>query len=81
MADEIMTKIGYDLSKFPAITTTRVDPMAKAFDIVQRAESLDEAVRRFVARHHRQPPKPAAAASHVWAAANKASEGFSVTGT
>ncbi|MGZ5377012.1 MAG: class I SAM-dependent methyltransferase, partial [Mycobacterium sp.] len=50
MADEILTGIGYDLSKFPTISTTRVDPRAKVFEIAVRAKRLDEVVRRFVMR-------------------------------
>jgi O-methyltransferase involved in polyketide biosynthesis/precorrin-6B methylase 2 len=51
MADEIVTRTGYDLSKFPTISTTRVDPRAKVFEIAVRAKRLDEVVRRFVLRH------------------------------
>ena len=51
MADEIVTRIGYDLSRFPTISTTRVDPRAKVFEIAVRAKRLDEVVRRFVLRH------------------------------
>jgi O-methyltransferase involved in polyketide biosynthesis len=51
MADGIITTIGYDLSKFPTISTTRVDPRAKVFEIAVRAKRLDEVVRRFVVRH------------------------------
>jgi O-methyltransferase involved in polyketide biosynthesis/precorrin-6B methylase 2 len=51
MADEIITRIGYDLSKFPTISTTRVDPRVKVFEIAVRAKRLDEVVRRFVLRH------------------------------
>ena len=51
MADEIITRIGYDLSKFPTISTTRVDPRAKVFEIAVRAKRLDEVVRRFVLRN------------------------------
>ena len=51
MADGIITTIGYDLSKFPTISTTRVDPRAKVFEIAVRAKRLDEVVRRFVLRH------------------------------
>jgi O-methyltransferase involved in polyketide biosynthesis len=50
MADEILTRIGYDLSKFPTISTTRVDPRVKVFEIAVRAKRLDEVVRRFVLR-------------------------------
>jgi O-methyltransferase involved in polyketide biosynthesis len=51
MADEIITKIGYDLSKFPALTTKMLDPRTKVFDIAVRAKRLDELVRRFVIHH------------------------------
>jgi O-methyltransferase involved in polyketide biosynthesis len=50
MADEIVKRIGYDLSKFPTLSTTRVDPRAKVFEIAVRAKRLDEVVRRFVLR-------------------------------
>jgi len=51
MADEIITKIGYDLSKFPALTTKMFDSRTKVFDIAVRAKTLDELVRRFVIHH------------------------------
>jgi O-methyltransferase involved in polyketide biosynthesis len=51
IADEIITKIGYDLSKFPTLTTTMLDPRTKVFDIAVRAKRLDEVVRRFVIDH------------------------------
>jgi O-methyltransferase involved in polyketide biosynthesis len=51
MADKIVTEIGYDLSRFPTISTTRVDARAKVFEIAVRAKRLDEVVRRFVLRH------------------------------
>lgn len=44
MADEIVTKIGYDLGKFPL-------PKSKIFDIAMRAKAIDSAVRSFVAAH------------------------------
>ncbi|GFG54691.1 putative O-methyltransferase Omt [Mycolicibacterium agri] len=50
-ADELLTTIGYDLTKFPTISSTRVDPRAKVFEIAVRAKRLDEVVRRFVLRH------------------------------
>ena len=46
MADEIITRIGYDLSKFPALTTKILDPRSRVFDIAVRAKRLDELVRR-----------------------------------
>ncbi len=51
MADEIITRIGYDLSKFPTISTNKVDPRTKVFEIAVRAKRLDEVVRGFVIRH------------------------------
>ena len=51
MADEIITRIGYDLSKFPALTTKILDPRTRVFDIAVRAKRLDELVRRFVIHH------------------------------
>jgi O-methyltransferase involved in polyketide biosynthesis len=51
MADEILTTVGYDLAKFPALTTKLLDPKTKVFDIALRAKRLDELVRRFVVHH------------------------------
>ena len=51
MADEILTKVGYDLAKFPQLTTKLQDPRTKVFDIAVRAKRLDELVRRFVINH------------------------------
>lgn len=50
-ADEIITRTGYDLARFPTISTTRVDPRTKVFEIAVRTKRLDEVVRRFVDRH------------------------------
>lgn len=51
IADEIITKVGYDLAKFPVLTTKLLDPKTKVFDIAVRAKRLDELVRRFVVHH------------------------------
>jgi len=51
MADEILRTVGYDLAKFPALTTKLLDPKTKVFDIAVRAKRLDELVRRFVVHH------------------------------
>ena len=51
MADEILTKVGYDLAKFPALNTKLVDRKSRVFDIAVRAKRLDEIVRRFVVDH------------------------------
>jgi O-methyltransferase involved in polyketide biosynthesis len=51
MADEILTTTGYDLARFPQLTTKRQDPKTKVFDIAVRAKRLDEIVRRFVINH------------------------------
>jgi O-methyltransferase involved in polyketide biosynthesis len=51
MADEIITTVGYDLAKFPALTTRLLDAKSKVFDIAVRAKRLDEGIRRFVTRH------------------------------
>jgi methyltransferase (TIGR00027 family) len=51
MADEIITKVGYDLTKFPALSTKLLDAKTKVFDIAVRAKKLDDVVRRFVANH------------------------------
>ena len=51
MADEILTTVGYDIAKFPALTTKLLDPKTKVFDIAVRAKRLDELVRRFVVHH------------------------------
>ena len=51
MADEIITKIGYDLTRFPALTTRLLDPRTRVFDIAVRAKTLDDVVRRFISDH------------------------------
>jgi O-methyltransferase involved in polyketide biosynthesis len=51
LADDIITRIGYDLSRFPTISTTKLDPRTRAFEIAVRAKRLDEVVRRFVDDH------------------------------
>jgi methyltransferase (TIGR00027 family) len=51
MADEIITEVGYDLARFPALTTKLLDPRSRVFDIAVRAKTLDDVVRRFVADH------------------------------
>ena len=51
MADEILTKVGYDLAKFPPLHTKLLDPKSRVFDIAVRAKRLDDVVRRFVAAH------------------------------
>jgi len=51
VADEILTKIGYDIARFPQLTTKRQAPETKVFDIAVRANRLDEVVRRFVSNH------------------------------
>ena len=43
-AEEILTKIGYDPSRFPM-------PASSVTDIALRANKLDDIVRQFVARH------------------------------
>jgi O-methyltransferase involved in polyketide biosynthesis len=48
MAYEILTKVGYDLARFPALNTKLLDPKSRVFDIAVRAKRLDEVVRRFV---------------------------------
>jgi methyltransferase (TIGR00027 family) len=52
MADEIITKVGYDLGRFPALTTKLLDPRTRVFDIAVRAKTLDDLVRRFISDHH-----------------------------
>ena len=51
MADEIITKLGYDLARFPALTTKFLDPRSRVFDIAVRARTLDDLVRRFISDH------------------------------
>ncbi len=51
MADEIITTVGYNLAKFPALNTTLLDPKSRIFDIAVRANRIDELVRGFVVRH------------------------------
>jgi O-methyltransferase involved in polyketide biosynthesis len=50
MADEILATIGYDLEKFPQLTTRLLDRRSRVFDAAVRAKVLDEMVRRFVLR-------------------------------
>ncbi|MGA9492790.1 MAG: class I SAM-dependent methyltransferase [Mycobacterium sp.] len=51
MADEILTKTGYDLARFPQLTTKLQGAKTRVFDIAVRAKRLDEIVRRFVINH------------------------------
>jgi O-methyltransferase involved in polyketide biosynthesis len=51
MADEIITKVGYDLARFPALSTKFLDPRSRVFDIAVRAKTLDDVVRRFVSEN------------------------------
>lgn len=51
MADDILTTIGYDLSKFPQLTTRLLDRRSRVFDAAVRAKKLDDVVRRFVRCH------------------------------
>jgi methyltransferase (TIGR00027 family) len=51
MADEIITRTGYDLARFPALTTKLLDPRSRVFDIAVRAKTLDDVVRRFISDH------------------------------
>jgi O-methyltransferase involved in polyketide biosynthesis len=50
MADEILATIGYDLEKFPQLTTRLLDRRSRVFDAAVRAKVLDQMVRRFVLR-------------------------------
>jgi O-methyltransferase involved in polyketide biosynthesis len=50
MADEILATIGYDLEKFPQLTTRLLDRRSRVFDAAVRAKVLDQMVRRFVFR-------------------------------
>ncbi len=50
-ADEIIAAVGYDLAKFPVLTTKLLDPKSRVFDIAVRAKRIDELVRGFVLRH------------------------------
>lgn len=51
MADEILTAVGYDLAKFPQLTTKLLDQRSRVFDAAVRAKKLDEMVRKFIVRH------------------------------
>ena len=51
MADEVLSKSGYDIAKFPPLTTKLLNAQLKAFDIAVRAKRLDEVARRFVESH------------------------------
>jgi methyltransferase (TIGR00027 family) len=50
MADDIIATIGYDLEKFPQLTTNLLDRRSRVFDAAVRAKVLDEVVGRFVLR-------------------------------
>jgi O-methyltransferase involved in polyketide biosynthesis len=49
IADEIITRVGYRLEKFPTLNMKGVDARSKVFDVAVRAKRLDEMVRRFMA--------------------------------
>ncbi|MGD9622810.1 MAG: class I SAM-dependent methyltransferase [Mycolicibacterium sp.] len=51
MADQILRETGYDLAKFPTLTTQRFDARTKVFAVALRAKRLDEIASRFVGRH------------------------------
>ncbi|OBI51366.1 class I SAM-dependent methyltransferase [Mycobacterium sp. E796] len=51
MADEILSEVGYDLARFPALTSRLLDPRSRVFDIAVRAKTLDDLVRRFASDH------------------------------
>jgi O-methyltransferase involved in polyketide biosynthesis len=51
MADGIIAKVGYDLARFPALTTKLLDQRSRVFDIAVRAKTLDDSVRRFISDH------------------------------
>ncbi|RFZ70572.1 Leucine carboxyl methyltransferase [Mycobacterium marinum] len=51
IADEILGETGYDLGKFPSLTTKLIDARTKVFDIAVRAKRLDEVAGRFIERH------------------------------
>jgi O-methyltransferase involved in polyketide biosynthesis len=51
MADQILGETGYDLAKFPSLTTRLLDAKTKVFDIAVRAKRLDELASRFVDHH------------------------------
>ena len=50
MADEIITRIGYGLDKFPTLNTKTLHQRSKVFDVAVRAKRFDEMVRQFVLR-------------------------------
>jgi O-methyltransferase involved in polyketide biosynthesis len=51
IADEVLSKSGYDIAKFPPLTTRLLAAKTKVFDIAVRAKRLDEVVDRFVDRY------------------------------
>jgi O-methyltransferase involved in polyketide biosynthesis len=51
LADEIITTLGYDLAKFPTLSTKLLDAKSRVFDIAVRAKRIDEIVCGFVVRH------------------------------
>lgn len=51
MADKILATTGYDLARFPSLTTKLLDTKSRVFDIAVRAKRLDTVVNRFVGAH------------------------------
>ncbi|MGV0743075.1 class I SAM-dependent methyltransferase [Mycolicibacterium sp. XJ870] len=51
LADEVITDLGYDIARFPILSTDLRNPRNKVFEIAVRAKRLDEIVRNFTDRH------------------------------
>jgi len=49
-SDEIIAGIGYNLAKFPPLSTRLIDRRSKVFDVAVRTKIMDEMVRGFVLR-------------------------------
>jgi len=49
-SDEIITGTGYDLAKFPQLSSRLIDRRSKVFDVAVRTKIMDEMVRGFVRR-------------------------------
>ena len=49
-SDEIITGVGYNLAKFPQLSSRLIDPRSRVFDVAVRTKIMDEMVREFVRR-------------------------------
>jgi O-methyltransferase involved in polyketide biosynthesis len=49
-SDEILTGVGYNLAKFPQLSSRLIDRRSKVFDVAVRTKIMDEMVREFIRR-------------------------------